>query len=148
MDVSRSGRAALAARKKITWNAATLVASSKITTRTGSVCVTANDAHRRAGSVTVADWLLWGILLIAQNASHTASSRAKNSTSLRYSASTGVLSNGIWFASLYITVGQMTAAKGHPWQIVAVGLFYILMTVGGTVAAHWWLMRFEKRGRL
>lgn len=92
-------------------------------------------------------WLIWGTLLVLQNATHTASSRAKNSQSLRYSAITGVLSNGVWFLSLVITVNKMADAKGHPWFLAAVCLFYIAMTVGGTVAAHWLLIRFEARRR-
>jgi hypothetical protein len=97
----------------------------------------------------VSEWLLWGVLLVLQNASHTASSRAKNSTSLRYSAIVGVFSNGIWFASQFFIVGHLVKAQGDPWRLALTAFYYITLTVVGTVGAQWWLMKFErKRGIL
>lgn len=95
----------------------------------------------------MAQWIVWGLLLILQNASHTASSRAKNSRSLWYSAGTGVFSNGVWFASQFFIVNMLVGAKDDPLQLVAVSVYYVAMTVAGTVASHWYLMRLEqKRG--
>jgi hypothetical protein len=96
-------------------------------------------------SVLMSDWLVWGVLLVLQNASHTASSRAKNSRSLWYSATTGVFSNGVWFASQFFIVGHLVKAQGHPGRLAMVAFFYVTLTVAGSVCAHWYLLRFEKR---
>lgn len=93
----------------------------------------------------MSQWIVWGLLLILQNASHTASSRAKNSRSLWYSAGTGVFSNGVWFASQFFIVNMLVAAKDDPWKLAGVSVYYVALTVGGTVLSHWYLMRFERR---
>ncbi len=91
------------------------------------------------------EWAIWGALLVLQNASHTASSRAKNSRSLWYSAATGVFSNGVWFASQFFIVNMLVGAKDDPVRLIGVSAYYVALTVAGTVLSHWYLMRFEKR---
>jgi len=90
-------------------------------------------------------WLIWGALLILQNAAHTATSRSRNSKSLRYSAIASIFSNGIWFLSQFFIVNQLIAAKSDPWRLAMVALFYVTLTATGTVWSHWYLMRFEAR---
>lgn len=91
------------------------------------------------------DFVIWASLLVAQNASHTASSRAKNSSSLLYSTLTGVLSNGIWFASLSFAIKSFLETNGV-WERIGIGLFYVTFTVIGTVAAHAVCLRWERDG--
>lgn len=90
-------------------------------------------------------WLIWALLLVLQQASHTASSRAKNSNVLWYTAIVGVFSNGVWFGSQFFIVNSMLAVKGDPLMLAATLVFYIFFCVTGTVGAQWWLIRFEKK---
>ena len=91
------------------------------------------------------EWAIWAVLLVLQNAAHTASSRAKNSKSLKYTAIVGVFSNGIWLASQFYIVNQLILAKGNPMRFTLVLGFYIALTVLGTVGSQWYLMRFEEK---
>ena len=91
------------------------------------------------------EWVIWGVLLVLQNASHTATSRSRNSTSLRYSAIASIFSNGIWFASQFFIVNQLIQAKGNWLRLALVMFFYVTLTATGTVWSHWYLMRFERR---
>lgn len=96
----------------------------------------------------MADWVIWAALLMLQQASHTASSRAKNSNVLWYTAVVGVFSNGVWFGSQFYIVNSMLSAKGDPLRLCLTLAFYILFTVIGTVGAQWFLIGFEKRRNL
>lgn len=93
----------------------------------------------------MAEWLVWGALLILQNAAHTATSRSRNSKSLWYSATASVFSNGIWFASQFYIVNQLIAAKGNWPRLTLLLVVYSTLTAAGTVLSHWLLMRFERR---
>lgn len=93
----------------------------------------------------MAEWCIWGFLLILQNAAHTATSRSRNSKSLWYSATASVFSNGIWFASQFYIVNQLIAAKGNLPRLALLLIVYSTLTATGTVLSHWYLMRFERR---
>jgi hypothetical protein len=75
-------------------------------------------------------WLIWGLVLLMQNAAFTAVSRARNSGSLRYHAVAAVFSNGVWFASQFFVVAvlsEVIAAKDVGLGL-ATALFYLLLT--------------------
>lgn len=91
------------------------------------------------------EWIIWGILLVLQNASHTATSRSRNSKSLWYTGVASVFSNGIWFASQFFIVDKLIAAKGDVAFFASVLVFYIVLTALGSTGAHWYLMKFEAR---
>lgn len=91
------------------------------------------------------DWLIWGSLLVLQNATHTVSSRAKNSSSLWYSAWAGVFSNGTWFLSQFFIVGHLVRAQDDPKRLAMVAIYYITLTVAGTVGAHAFCLRVERK---
>jgi hypothetical protein len=92
------------------------------------------------------EWIIWGVLLFLQNASHTATSRSRNSKSLSYTAIASVFSNGIWFASQFYIVSMMVKAKEESWVFFAWTLaFYIVLTAAGSTLSHWYLMRYEHR---
>lgn len=93
------------------------------------------------------DWITWALLLIAQNASFTWVSRARNSGSYGYHALASVFSNGIWIVSMYFVVDKIRDARGHPSQMLMVGAFYTLCTVIGAVSMHWVSIRFLERGK-
>lgn len=96
------------------------------------------------------EWLIWGVLLILQNAAHTATSRARNSKGARglwYNGIASLFSNGIWFASQFFIVNMLINVKDKPAQFAATCLFYVMLTMFGSVASQWYLMKVEaKRG--
>lgn len=102
------------------------------------------------------EWTIWGVLLILQNASHTATSRARNTKGVRglwYNGIASIFSNGIWIVSQAFIVNMLLGAtsawqqRGEWGQFVLTVLFYIALTMFGSVAAQWYLMREEaKRG--
>ncbi len=93
------------------------------------------------------DWIIWGVLLVLQNASHTATSRSRNSKNLTYTAIASIFSNGIWFASQFYIVNMLISVKNDVPAFVMTLVFYIVLTAAGSTASHWYLMRWEnKRG--
>ena len=88
-------------------------------------------------------WALWIVLLLAQQASQTTVSRARNSGSLGYHAIASVGSNGIWLISQFILVNEITAIlRSGDWaRAVPVALIYVTACVSGSVGMHWWLQR-------
>lgn len=89
------------------------------------------------------DWLLWGIVLLLQNASFTWVSLARMSESLIYHASGALCSNGIWFISQIVVVSKVSEAiaSNDWWLLMGTGLFYMSLTATGSVLAHKWLMK-------
>lgn len=89
----------------------------------------------------------WAILLLAQNASFTWVSRARNSGSDWYHATASVFSNAIWFAAMYGTFDFIDQIRAGGWgAAVKYGGVYTGCTVVGSVAAGWFLRRFIERG--
>lgn len=91
------------------------------------------------------EWLIWGVLLVLQNAAHTATSRSRNSKSLWYTGVASVFSNGIWFASQFYIVNMLISAKSDMLRFTLILVFYVTLTALGSVAAQWCLMKFEAR---
>lgn len=91
------------------------------------------------------EWLIWGFLLIAQQAAQTGTSRARNTKSLTYNAIASVFSNGVWFASQFFIVNKLIQVKDDPTKFILVLVFYITLTVTGSVGMHWYLMKLEAR---
>jgi hypothetical protein len=94
-------------------------------------------------------WLLWALLLLAQNASFTWVSRARNSRSLGYHAIASVGSNGVWFISLGFAVDKLQdAMRAESWgPFVFTAVFYTVFTVIGSVGAHHFLMTHVEKGK-
>ena len=95
------------------------------------------------------DLFLWALVLIAQNASFTWVSRARNSGSDWYHAAAAVFSNGIWFLAFYFTVDYLTTIRAtHDLGLgLLVGAVYVTATVAGSVASGAFLRRFVERGK-
>jgi hypothetical protein len=93
-------------------------------------------------------WIIWGFLLVLQNAAHTATSRARNSSSLWYSGIASVFGNGVWFASQFFIVGHLLKAQGDPKRLAFTAFFYVTLTAFGTVGAQWLLMNHVERGSM
>lgn len=90
---------------------------------------------------------IWGVALVAQNASFTWVSRARNSGSLGYHAIASVFSNGIWIASMFFIVDLLSRAKGNVPMMIGLGAFYIACTVTGSVLMHYVSMRWLEKGK-
>lgn len=95
-------------------------------------------------------WALWFLLLVAQNASFTLVSRARNSNSLGYHAWAAVLSNGIWFASQVILIDSFVkiirdadVARG-----VVAAFVYITGTLTGSLGMHWLALHKIEKGKV
>jgi len=88
-------------------------------------------------------WILWGTLLISQNASFVLVSRARNSNNLVYHAWSSLLSNAIWFMSNFILFGSfIEIMKNSDWVLAAeVGFFYTACTMSGSLGMHWIALR-------
>lgn len=94
-------------------------------------------------------YLVWGLLLVTQNAAFTVVSRARNSGSYSYHAAAAVFSNGVWFVSQFILVDSMVKIlKTGSWGEAAfVGLFYTVCTVVGSVFMHWVSVTYIEKGK-
>lgn len=78
-------------------------------------------------------------LVVAQNASFTLVSRARNSQSIAYHTGAAVLSNGVWV----LVFRQMVMSINDPVKMVT----YLVASVLGSVAMHYVAMRFFEKGK-
>jgi hypothetical protein len=97
---------------------------------------------------SVSTWLLWAGLILIQNSSFTAVSRARNSGSYSYHATAAVFSNGIWFVQMLFVVGTFNEIMEtrSPLLLAAGITWYTIWTVTGSVATHWFLKTHVERG--
>src|SRR5438046_3877791 len=84
-------------------------------------------------------WVAWGLLLLAQNASFTLVSRARNSSSIWYHTWASMLSNGVWFvAQLFLLDNMLHILKSGNWKDgLVVALFYTACTMVGSIGMHY-----------
>jgi hypothetical protein len=94
-------------------------------------------------------WLIWGVMLLLQNASFTLVSRARNSSSILYHAGAAVLSNGVYFANLFVGVDLISKSihSGSMGFKIAIVGFYTVFTVIGSVSMHHFLMKTVEKKR-
>jgi hypothetical protein len=95
-------------------------------------------------------WVGWAIILMAQNASTTWASRARNSSSVAYHSLASSFSNGVWFISFtLLTNSVLDAAKGNaPWATwLFLFAFYTTFTVIGASLMHWISMTYLESGK-
>lgn len=85
------------------------------------------------------EYLMLAGLVIAQNASFTLVSRARNSSSIPFHAIAAVLSNGVW---LLVFREMVTKIDDVGSMIV-----YLVASVGGSVLMHALSMKFFERGK-
>lgn len=92
-------------------------------------------------------WFLWGLLILAQNASFTTVSRARNSGSYSYHAIAAVFSNGVWFLQMFFVVDVFAQVKTMGLTVLVPALtFYTTLTVASSVATHWFLRTKVEKG--
>jgi hypothetical protein len=94
-----------------------------------------------------ASWVIWAVLLLAQNFAFTFVSRARSSGSLLRHLKAAIMSNGIWIVSQVILLGPMfdklTGKQGRPLQVLT-EVVYTVATVTGSLVAHYWALRTER----
>ena len=90
--------------------------------------------------------MVWGTLILLQNAAFVANSRARNSASLSYHAVTNLCSNGVWILSQFYLIDKVgEALESGDWQMgVGIVTMYIILNLIGGLTAHHYLI---KRGR-
>lgn len=89
-------------------------------------------------------WVIWGVLLLLQNAAFVANSRARNSASLRYHAVTNFCSNGVFIVSQFFAVDKILEVWNthNLWLGALVFSFYVVLNlIGGLVTHHFLLKR-------
>lgn len=94
-------------------------------------------------------WLIWGVVLLMQNAAFTAVSRARNSGSLRYHAVAAVGSNLIWFISQFFVVDvlQKVISSGNVALGLRAAIFYVGLTTTSSVVMHHFLQTKVEKGK-
>jgi hypothetical protein len=94
-------------------------------------------------------WALWALVLVAQAASSTWASRARNTGSVAYHGVAASFSHGVWFVSnMILTVNVVAVAqKGGTREAVTLGIFYTFFCVCGSILAHWLSARFFEQGK-
>jgi len=97
--------------------------------------------------MTIGGYILWAIVLLAQNFSFVMVSRARNSANIWYHAACSLASNGVWFAQNLILVGNIFAIiKTGSWsQAIGIGAFYTFFTMTGAILAHIFAMRVVEK---
>lgn len=93
------------------------------------------------------DWLLWGLLLLLQNASFTWVSRARNSGSVAYNGIASVFSNGIWFIGQLVIVNKIVEYKNSPLMLTVCAVFYTIWCVTGSMGSQYVLMKYVEKGK-
>lgn len=92
-------------------------------------------------------WLIWPLILLAQNFAFTFVSRARSSASLMRHAKASLMSNGIWIVSQVILIGPMfenlNGSHGLKLQMLA-EMVYTVSTMSGALYAHYHALRTEK----
>lgn len=93
-------------------------------------------------------WALWAFLLMAQAASSTWASRARNTGSVAYHGVAASFSHGVWFASNLILIDSVVgiARRGSWRDALALGAFYTFFCVCGSILAHYLSARYLERG--
>lgn len=94
-------------------------------------------------------YALWALLLMSQSFANTLVSRARNSSSVAYHSVASLFSNGVYFVSLFILVDSITATlrTASVGRAIALGCFYTLFTLLGSILSHWLCMRYLERGK-
>lgn len=88
----------------------------------------------------ILDLLKLFILVVAQNASFTLVSRARNSKSILYHALAAIGSNGIWL----LVFRQMV----QKYNDLPSGIVYIVASVGGSILMHYVAMKFFEKPKV
>lgn len=90
------------------------------------------------------EWFGWALMLIAQNACGTWTSRARNRTSLKAHGIASFFNNGVYFTNLFIGVDKIKEANTKE-EIVFTIVFYGIFTMIGSVGSHHILMKYVER---
>lgn len=97
--------------------------------------------------MSISGYLVWAIILLAQNFSFVLVSRARNSPNIWYHAVCSLLSNGVWFVQNLILMGNIFEVfkTGNWLQAVGIGLFYTTFTMTGAISAHFFALQYVEK---
>lgn len=93
-------------------------------------------------------FVIWAAILVVQNMSFTAVSRARNSGNDWYHAAWSVMSNGVWFAAFIFTFDYLTQIQQTKSVLLValVGGVYVAATVFGSVFGGRLVKKYFERG--
>lgn len=99
--------------------------------------------------MSILQWMAWALVLIAQAASSTWASRARNTGSVAYHGIAAVFSHGVWFISnLLLTFNLFEIARSGSWRDATfLGVFYTAFCVTGSVLAHYVSSKYFEQGK-
>lgn len=92
-------------------------------------------------------WVIWGVLLLLQNASFTWTSRARNSGSVAYNGIASTFSNLIWFIGQLVVINKIVEYKNDPLMLGICAAFYTVWCVTGSMSSQYILMKFVEKGK-
>jgi hypothetical protein len=94
-------------------------------------------------------YVMWALLLLAQSASFTWVSRARNSGSYSYHATAALFSHGTWFVGQFVLVDEIVEIiRTGSWsQAALLGIFYTVCMLAGSIGMHWISIEWLERGR-
>jgi hypothetical protein len=92
-------------------------------------------------------WVIWAVVLLVQNFSSGLMTRARMTSSLRYSGLASVFSNATWFVAQFIAIDKITKLLESKawWAVVGTAIFYVTFTVLGSLIAHHLSMKYFER---
>ena len=93
-------------------------------------------------------WLIWGFLLVANNAAGTMTSRARNSASYGYHGFAAMLNHACWYLVNFIFVGvAVDIGRNYDWQqALLVWLFYTFCSSVGSITMHYISINYLEKG--
>lgn len=94
-------------------------------------------------------YVVWALLLLAQSASFTWVSRARNSGSISYHATAAFFSHLTWFAGQFVLVDEMFyVLRTSDWpHALGIGVFYVVFMLLGSIGMHWLSLNYLEVGR-
>jgi len=92
-------------------------------------------------------WVVWALLLVAQQFSHGLSTRAKNSSSYIYNFFAAIFSNSVWICSNFILVDTIVGSMKNSSmrEAVFIALYYTVFCVIGSLLSQWAAINYFER---
>jgi hypothetical protein len=93
-------------------------------------------------------WLVWALVLLAQDCATTILSRAVNSRSLRWHTAAAIFANLIYVVGYLFLVDNLLEVlrSGSILLALAVTIFYVTFATIGSVTSHYISMRWIENG--
>lgn len=93
-------------------------------------------------------WIVWGAVLVVTNACSTLTSRARNTPSYSFHATTATLNHATWFIANVMLVGFAVdiGALQDPKLALAAWLYYTVCSTFGSIVSHYVSLNYFEKG--